>query len=73
VLETYPEVARSREDMLLAGASFVRLSGTGPTLYAPFPDLTQAQEAQRQLQRQGYEVCLSRAIHPKDGIVSVLY
>jgi len=71
VLETYPEVALSREGLLQAGASFVRLSGTGPTLLAPFPDLTWAQNVQEQLQTQGYEVYLSRAIHPKDGIVSV--
>ena len=71
VLETYPKVALSREDLLQAGASFVRLSGTGPTLFAPFPDLTWAQNVQEQLQTQGYEVYLSRAIHPKDGIVSV--
>ncbi len=71
VLETYPEVALSREGLLQAGASFVRLSGTGPTLFAPFPDLTRAQKVQEQLHTQGYEVYLSRAIHPKDGIVSV--
>ncbi len=71
VLETYPEVALSREGLLQAGASLVRLSGTGPTLFAPFPDLTWAQKVQEQLQTQGYEVYLSRAIHPKDGIVSV--
>ena len=71
VLETYPEVALSREGLLQAGASFVRLSGTGPTLFAPFPDLTLAQKVQEQLHTQGYEVYLSRAIHPKDGIVSV--
>src|SRR5436305_640519 len=72
VLETYPEVALSREALLLAGASFVRLSGTGPTLFAPFPDLSLAQKVQKQLQTQGYEVYLSRAIHPNHGIVSVL-
>jgi 4-diphosphocytidyl-2-C-methyl-D-erythritol kinase len=71
VLETYSEVALSRADLLQAGASFVKLSGTGPTLFAPFPDLTWAQKVQKQLQTQGYEVYLSRAIHPKDGIVSV--
>ena len=71
VLETYPEVALSRESLLKAGASIVRLSGTGPTLFAPFSDLTEAQRVQKQLQMQGYEVYLSRAIHPNDGIVSV--
>ena len=71
VLETYPEVAFSRESLLKAGASIVRLSGTGPTLFAPFSDLIEAQRVQKQLQTQGYEVYLSRAIHPNDGIVSV--
>jgi 4-diphosphocytidyl-2-C-methyl-D-erythritol kinase len=71
VLETYPEVAHSRADLLQAGVPFVRLSGTGPTLFAPFPDLSLAQKVQELLQTQGYEVYLSRAIHPTDGIVSV--
>ena len=71
VLESFPEVALSREALLRAGASFVRLSGTGPTFFAPFPDLILAQQVQKQLQTQGYEVYLSRAIHPNDGIVSV--
>ena len=71
VLETYPEVAHSRADLLQVGVPFVRLSGTGPTLFAPFPDLSWAQKVQELLQTQGYEVYLSRAIHPTDGIVSV--
>jgi len=64
VLERYPEVAQAREDMLGAGAANVRLSGSGPTLFAPFPDLARAARAQQQLHAQGYEVYLTRAIHP---------
>jgi 4-diphosphocytidyl-2-C-methyl-D-erythritol kinase len=71
VLATYPEAATARDDLLNAGASFVRLSGSGPTLFAPFSELTCARRAQEQLQAQGYEVHLSRAIHPNDGNVSV--
>jgi 4-diphosphocytidyl-2-C-methyl-D-erythritol kinase len=71
VLETYPEVTHAKADLLQAGAPFVRLSGTGPTLFTAFPDLTYAQKVQEQLRIQGYEVYLSRAIHPKDGNVSV--
>jgi 4-diphosphocytidyl-2-C-methyl-D-erythritol kinase len=71
VLARYQEVALAREAFLQAGAAFVRLSGTGPTLFAPFPDLNQALQVQKQLQAQGYEVYLSRAIHPNDGMVSV--
>lgn len=71
VLEGYPEVARARADLLQAGALFVRLSGTGPTLFAPFSELADAQRAQEQLQSQGYEVYLSRAIYPNAGNVNV--
>jgi len=64
VLERYPEVAQAREDMLRAGVAYVRLSGSGPTLFATFSDLMRAARAQRHLHTQGYEVYLSRAVYP---------
>ncbi len=64
VLERYPEVAQAREDMLRAGASPVRLSGSGPTLFATFSRLELAVPVQQRLQAQGYEVYLTRAICP---------
>ncbi len=64
VLAHYPEVALAREAMLQAGAPLVRLSGSGPTLFAPFNTLAHATHVQQQLHAQGYEVYLSRAIHP---------
>src|SRR5579883_3086319 len=64
VLEQYPAVARARSDTLRAGAPYVRLSGSGPTLFAPFPDLSQAARTQQLLRAQGYEVYLSRAVYP---------
>ncbi len=64
VLEHYPEVAQAREDMFRAGAPNARLSGSGPTLFATFSDLASATCVQQQLHAQGYEVYLSRAIHP---------
>src|SRR6266700_860202 len=69
VLERYPEIAAAREDLLKAGARFVRLSGSGPTLFAPFAELACAFQVQQQLQAQGYEVYLSRAINPNAGSV----
>ncbi len=69
VLETYPEVARARKDLLDAGASFVQLSGSGPTLFAPFSELFCARRVQEHMQAQGYDVYLSRAIHPDAGNV----
>ena len=65
VLEQYPEVARAKADLLNAGASLVRLSGSGPTLYAPFPNLSSATRAQEQLQASGYEIYLAHAVYPE--------
>jgi 4-diphosphocytidyl-2-C-methyl-D-erythritol kinase len=67
VLEQYPEVARAKADLLQAGASIVRLSGSGPTLYAPFPDLSSARRALEQLQASGYEIYLAHAVYPNGG------
>ncbi len=72
VLERYPKVAQAREAMLNAGAPFVRLSGSGPTLFAPFAELARASQARQRLQKQGYEVYLTRAIHPVSENIEVL-
>ena len=69
VLERYPQVAQARGDLLKAGAPLVRLSGSGPTLFAPFAELARALRVQQELQAQGYEVYLSRAIYPQPGNV----
>ncbi len=69
VLERYPAVARAREDLISAGAAVVRLSGSGPTLYAPFAELASALHAHHQMQAMGYEVYLSRATNPSPGDV----
>ena len=72
VLERYPEIKVARQDLLKAGAPFVRLSGSGPTLFAPFAELSCAFQAQQQLQAQGYEVYLSRAINSNGGNICSL-
>src|SRR2546421_9453299 len=69
VVERYPAVARAREDLFSTGAAVVRLSGSGPTLYAPFAELASALHAHHQMQAMGYEVYLSRATHPSPGDV----
>jgi 4-diphosphocytidyl-2-C-methyl-D-erythritol kinase len=69
VLEQCPEVAQAREAMLQAGAPLVRLSGSGPTLFAPFAELAQAVTVQQRMQAQGYELYLSRAVSPNPGNV----
>src|SRR5947209_4489719 len=69
VLERYPAVARARADLLSAGAGVVRLSGSGPTLFAPFAELASAIQVQHRVQAMGYEVYLSRATNPNPGDV----
>jgi 4-diphosphocytidyl-2-C-methyl-D-erythritol kinase len=64
VLEQYPQVAQAREDMLRAGVPYVRLSGSGPTLFSTFSNLSQAAQVQQQLHAQGYEVYLTHAVYP---------
>jgi len=67
VLERYPEVMRARNDLYSAGAELVRLSGSGPTLFALFTDLVRATRVQQDLRSWGYEAYLSRAIYPIVG------
>jgi 4-diphosphocytidyl-2-C-methyl-D-erythritol kinase len=71
VLERYPQVVQAREDLLRAGAPLVRLSGSGPTLFAPFAELEQATRVQQQLLAQGYEVYLSHPMYPTQGNICV--
>ncbi len=63
VLKTYPEVAQAREALLDAGASFVRLSGSGPTLFAPFSRLEDAVHVHERLKNAGYEIYISHVIY----------
>jgi 4-diphosphocytidyl-2-C-methyl-D-erythritol kinase len=62
VVERYPEVAAGREALLEAGAPFVRLSGSGPTLFTGLADLEQAHRLWLRLQEQGYEVYLTQPV-----------
>lgn len=71
VLETYPAVKQGRQAMLHAGAPFVRLSGSGPTLFAPFSELAAALQTQQYLQAQGYEVHLACPVQPNMESISV--
>lgn len=64
VVERYAEVAQARKATLAAGAEYVQLSGSGPTLFTTFSTLAAAVRVQDQLQAQGYEVYLTRPINP---------
>jgi 4-diphosphocytidyl-2-C-methyl-D-erythritol kinase len=50
--------------MLQAGAPYVRLSGSGPTLFSTFSSLSEAAQVQQQLHAQGYEIYLTHPVYP---------
>ncbi|HTI15557.1 MAG TPA: 4-(cytidine 5'-diphospho)-2-C-methyl-D-erythritol kinase [Dictyobacter sp.] len=60
VLAQYEEVAQARQAILAAGATNVRLSGSGPTLFSVFSTLELATKVQQQLIAQGMETYLTR-------------
>jgi 4-diphosphocytidyl-2-C-methyl-D-erythritol kinase len=66
VLREYPAVAMTRDAVLAAGAPLVRMSGSGPTLYAPFRRLVEAAEVLGRARAAGVEVWLCHSITGED-------
>ncbi len=62
VLRAFPEVAAARQALLDAGAPIVRLSGSGPTLFAPFRRLAEASAVARRVSTEGLTLWLTRSI-----------
>lgn len=62
VCQDYPAVAESRAAFLRAGAQMVRMSGSGPTLFALFPSLREAQPVYQALLQEGRQVWLTHTI-----------
>lgn len=58
VLEQYPEVRRARDSLFDLGAPFVRMSGSGPSLFSPYRALDDAARLARRAREQGFEVWL---------------
>jgi 4-diphosphocytidyl-2-C-methyl-D-erythritol kinase len=71
VLRDYPLVARTWEAIVAAGAPIVRLSGSGPTLFAPFEALAPAMEVWRRLQSEGREVWLAHTVSRAEVVHSL--
>ena len=55
VLRDYPQIAATREALLASGAPLVRMSGSGPTLYAPFGALEDASRVYTESGSRGLE------------------
>ncbi|HEU5199926.1 MAG TPA: 4-(cytidine 5'-diphospho)-2-C-methyl-D-erythritol kinase [Ktedonobacterales bacterium] len=62
VCEHYPQVAECRTALLATGARYIRMSGSGPTLFALFPTLEEAAPAYQMLLQQGRQVWLARTV-----------
>jgi 4-diphosphocytidyl-2-C-methyl-D-erythritol kinase len=62
VFRLYPEVARTRDRFLALGAPTVRMSGSGPTLFAPYRSLTEAAELTRRASAAGARVWLCHTV-----------
>lgn len=62
VLRSYPAVAETRAALLAAGAPLVRMSGSGPTLYAPFRDLGAAVAVRERAVAAGIAVWLTHSV-----------
>jgi 4-diphosphocytidyl-2-C-methyl-D-erythritol kinase len=58
VMRDYPEIATTRDLLLASGAPLVRMSGSGPTLYAPFGALEDASRVYTESRSRGLECWL---------------
>ncbi len=62
VCQLYPAVAESRAAFFQAGARYVRMSGSGPTLFGLFSSLEEAAPVYQTLLNQGRQVWLTRTV-----------
>ncbi len=62
VFAAYPEVAMTRDALLVCGAPIVRMSGSGPSLYAPFRELNEASGVYRRALEHGLDVWLCHTV-----------
>jgi 4-diphosphocytidyl-2-C-methyl-D-erythritol kinase len=64
----YPAVAAGRTALAAAGARVVRLSGSGPTLFAPFDQLDAAARVWRVAASAGHDVWLTRTVSRAEAL-----
>ena len=62
VLAEYPAVTAAWDALVAAGAPMVRLSGSGPTLFAPFRDLRPASQVYHRMRAAGALCWLTRTV-----------
>jgi 4-diphosphocytidyl-2-C-methyl-D-erythritol kinase len=72
VLRDFPAVAEAHAALRRAGAHLVRLSGSGPTLYAPFRRLEEATPVVERLRPTGLEMWLTHTVPASAANMRVL-
>lgn len=70
ICKDYPAVAESRAALLEAGAQIIRMSGSGPTLFALFPSLAQAQLVYQTLRDSGRQAWLVRTVSRAEALAA---
>lgn len=70
VCQDYPAVAACRDALIAAGARYVQMSGSGPTLFALFPTLEEAAPVYQTLLHQGRQVWLARTVSRAEALAS---
>ena len=68
----YPEVRQTRDALLQAGAPVVRMSGSGPTLYAPFTTRAEAEAVYARAQPANLTVWLCATVSRDEYRTSIL-
>lgn len=66
VFERHGEIRQARDEMISAGAQWVRLSGEGPALYTMFSNLVHILKGRGKLDGQGCQVFITRPVSEKE-------
>jgi 4-diphosphocytidyl-2-C-methyl-D-erythritol kinase len=73
VCQEFPAVAEGRAALIEAGAQIVRMSGSGPTLFALFRSLEEAQPAYQALLQASRLVWLARTVSRAEARAALVY
>lgn len=71
ICEIYPAVAEGRAALKAAGAPVVRMSGSGPTLFAPFASLEEAAPVYHRLVEGRQQVWLTRTVTRAEAVADM--
>jgi 4-diphosphocytidyl-2-C-methyl-D-erythritol kinase len=71
VLQLYPEVVAGHSALKIAGAPLVRMSGSGPTVFAPFASLEEAAPVYHRLVGGRHQVWLTHTVTRAEALTDI--